>query len=441
VRKIEALIACLFAISISNTPASIAADTQQTIPPLARIQPVVGLVITSTVHSAYGSTDTDTVHNYAALDTENWYSVESGPPGEIDYFVRLGAPGDAQADQDTRHFRLHRRVRREDLTQSTRMTLFYTTADPDMYAGQTFAETSLKTLNLLKSGTEVPFVLGVISSEDMFGLQGLMSKLPAGQPAGGKSTATGPLSPAYLAGAFAMFSTSRDYYRGPLHRVESGPLTIPVLLNGERVSLPVIHASGTFKFGTRAPVNAEFWWLDSPTYPLTLKWAFDRSTLQVTRIDVPLSEGAKSGADGAISQIAAGLDKSCHTELSGIYFNTGSAVLLEESQPTLKAVAAVIRQSNDGLLTIEGHTDNIGSAQYNQDLSERRAAAVREALISKYGVPATRLTAKGYGLTRPVETNTTVEGRAHNRRVELSRSCTAQWRSAAQARHPDNPHP
>ena len=420
------IIASFFAISSASMPVCIAADAQQAISPLTRIQPVVGLVITSTVHSSFGSAEASTVHNYAALDTENWYSVESGPPGEINYAIRLGAPGNAQADQDTRRFRLHRRVRREDLTQSARMTLFYTTADPDMYAGQTFAETSVKTLTLLKSGTEVPFVLGVISTDDMFGLQSIMGKLPVGQPTASGGKTNGPLSPTYLAGAFAMFSTTRDYYRGPLHRVESGPSAISVLLNGARVSLPVIHAAGTFKFGTRTPVNAEFWWLDSPTYPLTLKWAFDRSTLQVTRIEVPITGGTGSEADGAVSQLAAGLNKSCHTELPGIYFNTGSAVLLEESQPTLKAVAEVIRQSKDGVLTIEGHTDNIGTAQHNQDLSERRATAVREALISKYAVPATTLTAKGYGLTRPVETNNTVEGRAHNRRVELSRSCATQ---------------
>jgi outer membrane protein OmpA-like peptidoglycan-associated protein len=123
--------------------------------------------------------------------------------------------------------------------------------------------------------------------------------------------------------------------------------------------------------------------------------------------------------------MATQLDKSCRMELWGIYFNTGSAQLLEESQPTLKTVAAVIKQSRESAFTIEGHTDNIGTADYNQDLSERRAAAVRQALVTQFGVTAGRLTAKGYGLTRPVETNATVEGRAHNRRVELVRPCGA----------------
>jgi outer membrane protein OmpA-like peptidoglycan-associated protein len=117
--------------------------------------------------------------------------------------------------------------------------------------------------------------------------------------------------------------------------------------------------------------------------------------------------------------------KSCHVELHGIYFSTGSAVLLEESEPMLKTVAGLIKASADAKLTIEGHTDNIGSAEYNQQLSERRAEAVRQALVTQYGVPAARLSARGFGLTRPVETNETFEGRAHNRRVELSRPCAA----------------
>lgn len=118
--------------------------------------------------------------------------------------------------------------------------------------------------------------------------------------------------------------------------------------------------------------------------------------------------------------------KSCRVELHGIYFNSGSAVLLDESEPMLKQVSSIVKTSPAEMLTIEGHTDNIGSADYNQKLSEARAAAVRDALVNRYGVPPARLTSKGYGLTRPVETNATVEGRARNRRVELTRHCAAQ---------------
>ena len=76
-------------------------------------------------------------------------------------------------------------------------------------------------------------------------------------------------------------------------------------------------------------------------------------------------------------------------------------------------------------VTIEGHTDNIGSAEYNLNLSNRRAAAVRDSLTSRYHVPATKITAKGFGLTKPRESNATDEGRARNRRVEIARACGA----------------
>jgi outer membrane protein OmpA-like peptidoglycan-associated protein len=115
--------------------------------------------------------------------------------------------------------------------------------------------------------------------------------------------------------------------------------------------------------------------------------------------------------------------KSCRVELHGIYFDSGSAVLLEESEPMLKQVAQLVKSSPEATLTIEGHTDNIGSADYNQKLSEQRAAAVRDALVARYAIPANRLTAKGFGLTRPVDSNATIVGRAHNRRVELARPC------------------
>ena len=70
-------------------------------------------------------------------------------------------------------------------------------------------------------------------------------------------------------------------------------------------------------------------------------------------------------------------------------------------------------------LTIEGHTDNVGSAASNQSLSEKRAAAVRQALIDSYQVDGARLQAKGLGQTKAAASNDTPEGRQSNRRVEL----------------------
>ena len=103
----------------------------------------------------------------------------------------------------------------------------------------------------------------------------------------------------------------------------------------------------------------------------------------------------------------------------GIYFDTGSDRIRPESAPTLKEIGDMLTEHADLKLAIEGHTDNVGSAATNQTLSEKRAEAVRQELISRYGVDASRLAAKGLGSTKPVGPNDTPEGRQNNRRVEL----------------------
>ena len=83
-------------------------------------------------------------------------------------------------------------------------------------------------------------------------------------------------------------------------------------------------------------------------------------------------------------------------------------------------LAAVMKQYPDLNVTIEGHTDNVGSAAYNKKLSQKRADAVKKYMVKKAGIDAKRLTAKGFGLERPVASNSTKEGRAKNRRVEAA---------------------
>jgi outer membrane protein OmpA-like peptidoglycan-associated protein len=105
----------------------------------------------------------------------------------------------------------------------------------------------------------------------------------------------------------------------------------------------------------------------------------------------------------------------------GIYFDTGSDRLRPESSATLKEIGTMLKEHAGLKLAIEGHTDNVGSAEGNQTLSEKRAVAVRQFLIDNYQIDATRLTAKGLGQTKPVAPNDTPEGRQNNRRVELAK--------------------
>jgi len=106
--------------------------------------------------------------------------------------------------------------------------------------------------------------------------------------------------------------------------------------------------------------------------------------------------------------------------LEGVGFTSNRSTLLPESEKVLDNVAEILLANPDVNVEIGGHTDSQGSDAYNMKLSDARANVVRNYLIKK-GVPATRLTARGYGETAPVADNATPEGRALNRRVELKR--------------------
>ena len=104
--------------------------------------------------------------------------------------------------------------------------------------------------------------------------------------------------------------------------------------------------------------------------------------------------------------------------IEGIYFASGSSKIRKKSFKVLDAAAAVLKKWPTVHLRIEGHTDNRGKASANKKLSQARAEAVRDYMISK-GLDASRLTAVGYGPDRPVASNKTSKGRAKNRRIEF----------------------
>jgi len=103
---------------------------------------------------------------------------------------------------------------------------------------------------------------------------------------------------------------------------------------------------------------------------------------------------------------------------SNITFDTNRAEVKAEFKPILDQLANSINQYPDTVIRVEGHTDSVGSAAYNQTLSENRANSVRSYLVQR-GVAASRIEAVGFGLTRPIADNATEAGRAQNRRVEI----------------------
>lgn len=102
----------------------------------------------------------------------------------------------------------------------------------------------------------------------------------------------------------------------------------------------------------------------------------------------------------------------------GVTFDVGRATIKPQFYPALDAVARTLNQYGNTRIEVEGHTDSTGSAAMNQQLSENRAMAVSSFLASR-GVARERMYAVGFGMTRPIADNSTAEGRARNRRVEI----------------------
>lgn len=118
-------------------------------------------------------------------------------------------------------------------------------------------------------------------------------------------------------------------------------------------------------------------------------------------------------------QMASEIAETGRIALYGIYFDTDKAELKPESRPTLEEIAKLLADSPGLRLVVVGHTDNVGSLQYNMKLSRRRAAAVESALVESYAIASERLESWGVGYLAPVASNQSAEGRALNRRVEL----------------------
>jgi OOP family OmpA-OmpF porin len=117
--------------------------------------------------------------------------------------------------------------------------------------------------------------------------------------------------------------------------------------------------------------------------------------------------------------MANGLSNAGSVAIYGIYFDTAKSDLKPESETTLAEIAKLLKQTPALKVFIVGHTDMVGDPAANVRLSQARAQSVVNALTSKYGIAATRLSPFGNGPYAPIASNKTEEGRAKNRRVEL----------------------
>jgi len=118
---------------------------------------------------------------------------------------------------------------------------------------------------------------------------------------------------------------------------------------------------------------------------------------------------------------APGITKYCIT--LDIKFDIDKSIIRDEYRDEVGRVAMFMQKYPSTTAVIEGHTDNVASAEYNLGLSQRRAESVVTYLVEKFGIDRSRLTAKGYGLTRPIADNTTDAGKQKNRRIEAIIDC------------------
>lgn len=202
---------------------------------------------------------------------------------------------------------------------------------------------------------------------------------------------------------------------GTIARVDDGTTTLPMLVNGRRVRLPVIHAKGRLSDGAGAE-DVEFHALDDPDNPILLRSRVPGFSSAVIKIDYPQPKPGH-----ASSPIESELAARRPAEIYGIYFSFARADIRPQSERVLEDIAGLLARHPDWSLRIVGHTDGIGGDAANLDLSQRRAESVKAALVRRYGIAADRLLTGGFGESQPKDSNDTPEGRALNRRVELTR--------------------
>ena len=274
---------------------------------------------------------------------------------------------------------VNRDVRQEDLRMARATYAWYQAGDPPVVAGSTsFSVSSAVHAELTSKG--VARVERLASDANPLAA---IARL-----AGGSSTST------------------PERHRGTLRRVEPHALAFPVLLNDVPSEVPVIHARAEYDDGM-----IDYYVLDDPANPLLLRVA-GQSVGRVVRISYPVPQAAT---------IDDRLAKDGRVAIHGIYFDFGKATLRPESEAALRQMSATLARHPGWMVTIEGHTDNVGGDAGNQTLSQRRAEAVKQALIERYRIDGRVLNATGRGASQPAASNDTLSGRALNRRVELVR--------------------
>ena len=354
---------------------------------ISKIPVCSGLTVVTAISQKEGDYESiKTVTSVDASKVQLKYSSEQ-PPEQYGGGLRI------------RKLNLTRTVRANDFVNSKQYEQIFATNIPADIPGTTAIGTSRAVLLALKTKGEAD--LGMFDIPVLPGASSRIAADPKQHP--------------------NVFDYAENY---KLRRAESTPMMLPLIVNDAKTQVAAIHATGR---GDSYGYKAEFFFLDDENNPLALKWRLgigagsgvkagqDRDTLQVIKINYTCA------ATAGQSWLERMLAETGHADIYSIYFSFNSDELRDESEPTLKEVSDIMRRHPDWKLSVVGHTDAIGGDASNLDLSKRRAASVKKALVSRFGVSGARLATDGFGKSRPVDTNETEEGRARNRRVELVR--------------------
>ncbi len=287
-----------------------------------------------------------------------------------------------------------RTVLAQDLAHAHEVYLYYAHGDPNVFPGTTSIDVSKEVFNELKTNGEAPFTYQVFHAQaSQMDVKSLIGKLVNDNG----NLNLQDLKPSSMV---------------PIHctlRIATpNDIAFPLIVNDKSIEVPAMQ---TICKSEADELNLYI--LDEPENPLRLATSsrMGRMHGQTIRISFP--------EDKPGNPIEQELKKNRRAQVYGIYFDFASATIRPRSEPVLKEIAKAMEDNPDWKLSVEGHTDNIGSDASNLELSKRRAAAVTQALTSRYHIAGNRFTSGGLGASRPVAPNDTLEGRARNRRVEL----------------------
>jgi outer membrane protein OmpA-like peptidoglycan-associated protein len=362
-----------------------------------------GLRITTAIQQSRG--DYESIKSIRSVNKEGvWMEYSADVPEMENPFDKEQKKA---ASPKTQNVRATRKILRDDLENAHEYAQDFSPRLPVNLPGTTSLGVSAGVLNELKTKGES------LLTYQATGLKGALGNLIGGLGgmAGGMGNAPGGQDKQAEDAMKDLQKMSK--VSCTLKRTDGKTYSFPVLVNGVRTQLPAVRATCRSDEGE----DAEFYFLDDAQNPLSLTWKLGASDrLQVIKLEYVPDKTARVS-----KELEQKLENKEKVQVYGIYFDFASAKIKPESKPTLDEIAGVMKAHPDWKLNVDGHTDNVGTDPGNLELSKQRAAAVKDVLVAEYHIGAERLDTNGFGASRPVEANSTMEGRARNRRVELSR--------------------